>query len=117
MNITSVTATNEKNDDTAVPMESFSDCMNAQHTTTAKKRRKGSSDSAQQDKLLFKDSDQTALEQQISQWKRIMLLVVAITVHNIPEGSHFINNYLLMKQTENGTKLISLIKSHIYFKV
>lgn len=27
-----------------------------------------------------------ALEARQSQWKRIMLLVVAITVHNIPEG-------------------------------
>lgn len=67
-------------------MESFSDCQTVPHSTTAKKRRKGSSESTQQEKLLFKDANQTALEQQISQWKRIMLLVVAITVHNIPEG-------------------------------
>lgn len=84
--ISSVTATHEINDETAVPMENFSDCLNVQHTTTAKKRRKGSSET-QQDKLLFKDASQTALEQQVSQWKRIMLLVVAITVHNIPEGT------------------------------
>ena len=33
-----------------------------------------------------RDSATRALEARQSQWKRIMLLVVAITVHNIPEG-------------------------------
>lgn len=33
-----------------------------------------------------RDSIARAIEARQSQWKRIMLLVVAITVHNIPEG-------------------------------
>lgn len=33
-----------------------------------------------------RDSVTRSLEARQSQWKRIMLLVVAITVHNIPEG-------------------------------
>lgn len=37
-------------------------------------------------KVSYELQQQIDLQNQISQWKRIMLLVVAITVHNIPEG-------------------------------
>ncbi|XP_063700026.1 zinc transporter ZIP11 [Culicoides brevitarsis] len=69
----------------AVEMNSFADCLTTQHTTVAKKRRRGSTDHSK-DGNTYTDATQTRAEHQISQWKRIMLLVIAITVHNIPEG-------------------------------
>lgn len=71
----------------AVAMDSFSDCLNAQHSTVAKKRRKGSHENGCKDGATYTDAAQSRIEHQISQWKRIMLLVIAITVHNIPEGT------------------------------
>lgn len=65
-------------------MESFADCLSVQHgTTTSRRRRKNSNDREQ-----ATYTDQRAIDHQnaMAQWKRIMLLVVAITVHNIPEG-------------------------------
>ncbi|CAH0398799.1 unnamed protein product [Chilo suppressalis] len=49
------------------PATDFADCISNQHTA---QRRRGHHHSLHS----------------LSQWKRIMLLVVAITVHNIPEG-------------------------------
>ncbi|CAD7078218.1 unnamed protein product [Hermetia illucens] len=69
---------------TAIKMESFADCLSVQHgTTTSRRRRKNSNDREQ-----ATYTDQRAIDHQnaMAQWKRIMLLVVAITVHNIPEG-------------------------------
>ncbi|XP_037910272.1 zinc transporter ZIP11 isoform X2 [Hermetia illucens] len=60
------------------------DCLSVQHgTTTSRRRRKNSNDREQ-----ATYTDQRAIDHQnaMAQWKRIMLLVVAITVHNIPEG-------------------------------
>ncbi|VVD03180.1 unnamed protein product, partial [Leptidea sinapis] len=76
---------------TVVTMENqpaeFADCINNQHTT---QRRRGhhSQNSLKNDlgESERRDSAARALEARQSQWKRIMLLVVAITVHNIPEG-------------------------------
>lgn len=73
-------------------MDSFSDCLNAQHTTVAKKRRKGSVDNRDQG-ATYTDPNQAKIEQQVEQWKRIMLLVIAITVHNIPEGKKFLGSF------------------------
>lgn len=68
-------------------LDSFSDCLSVQHSGESRRRKKGSISEVEQCTY----SVETALEQQraqeaLSQWKRIMLLVVAITVHNIPEG-------------------------------
>ncbi|KAI8426182.1 hypothetical protein MSG28_005117 [Choristoneura fumiferana] len=68
----------------------FADCINNQHSA---QRRRGHHHS--QHSLTKggengdgdrRDSAQRSMEARASQWKRIMLLVVAITVHNIPEG-------------------------------
>ncbi|CAB3251742.1 unnamed protein product [Arctia plantaginis] len=65
----------------------FADCINNQHTA---QRRRGHShhslkvgENGEGDR---RDGIVKQLEARQSQWKRIMLLVVAITVHNIPEG-------------------------------
>lgn len=67
----------------------FADCISNQHTA---QRRRGHHQSQHSLKagengdIDHRDSLARALEARQSQWKRIMLLVVAITVHNIPEG-------------------------------
>lgn len=68
--------------------ESFSDHLTMPHTTVAKKRRRASVENGTRaEENIYSNLSQERLENQISQWKRIMLLVVAITVHNIPEGT------------------------------
>lgn len=71
-------------------MDSFSDCISIQHHSGAgsRRRRKNSnggesSTAAQNYGPATLDADQ---QNAAAHWKRIMLLVVAITVHNIPEG-------------------------------
>jgi len=74
-------------EESSVALESFSDCLNMQHTTVAKKRRKVSIDAGNRpEESNFLGGSEARIENQVSQWKRIVLLVVAITVHNIPEG-------------------------------
>lgn len=69
-------------------MDSFTDCLNQQHcnaTTTRKRLRKISSEETEH--ATYSASQQSINQAAaLSQWKRIMLLVIAITVHNIPEG-------------------------------
>ncbi|KAM3966198.1 zinc/iron regulated transporter-related protein 48C [Aphomia sociella] len=71
------------------PPADFADCITNQHTA---QRRRGhhhsnhslkAGENGEGDRS---DSVARAIEARQSQWKRIMLLVVAITVHNIPEG-------------------------------
>lgn len=83
---------NEQHGGSAViGMESFSDCLNAQHENASRRRRKasdlpGSTRDADGSVSTYTASQiQEQLNAQ-SQWKRIILLVIAITVHNIPEG-------------------------------
>lgn len=70
-----------------IGMDSFTDCLNQQHCNGAssRRRKKYSVDSKIQETY---SASQEAINQAnaLSQWKRIMLLVIAITVHNIPEG-------------------------------
>lgn len=70
-------------------MNSFSDCLSVQHSHNEPRRRKkaNSLDIESTNKTYTATEDDTAkAEGAAAQWKRIMLLVVAITVHNIPEG-------------------------------
>ncbi|XP_039755449.1 zinc transporter ZIP11 [Pararge aegeria] len=69
------------------PIE-FTDCISNQHTAQRRRGHHQSQNSLKTDggEGDRRDSLQRTLEARQSQWKRIMLLVVAITVHNIPEG-------------------------------
>lgn len=71
---------------TMIGMESFTDCLNQQHTSSTRKRNSRVSNGSREPETYT--ASQLALNQAnaLSQWKRIMLLVIAITVHNIPEG-------------------------------
>lgn len=74
---------------TAIGMESFTDCLNQQHSSMSTSRRRNVAGSNSDRIADTYSASQQAIDQAnaLSQWKRIMLLVIAITVHNIPEGS------------------------------
>ncbi|XP_055920229.1 zinc transporter ZIP11 [Eupeodes corollae] len=65
-------------------MQSFSDCLSVQHS--GESRRRKNKVNADLEQNTYSDQARIDHENAVSQWKRIMLLVVAITVHNIPEG-------------------------------
>ncbi|XP_060520660.1 zinc transporter ZIP11 [Cylas formicarius] len=67
-------------------IEGFSDVGTCAHRRTVGKLRKRSKRKRAEAKVLTQSYASTIEEIQHGQWKRIMLLVVAITVHNIPEG-------------------------------
>ncbi|KAL0822456.1 hypothetical protein ABMA28_004520 [Loxostege sticticalis] len=69
------------------PAADFADCISNQHTAQRRRGHHHSQHSLKENgEGDHRDSIAKALEARQSQWKRIMLLVVAITVHNIPEG-------------------------------
>ncbi|XP_013116846.2 zinc transporter ZIP11 [Stomoxys calcitrans] len=71
----------------AKSMDSFSDCLSVQHShTEPRRRKKGSVDQERTNTTYVTDAEKNEAQSAAAQWKRIMLLVVAITVHNIPEG-------------------------------
>lgn len=68
-------------------LDSFSDCLSVQHSGESRRRKKGSISEMEQCTYTAEAAaEQQRAQEALSQWKRIMLLVVAITVHNIPEG-------------------------------
>lgn len=69
-------------------MDSFTDCLNQQHSSISTSRRRFVGNSGGDRNTETYSASQQAIDQAqaLSQWKRIMLLVIAITVHNIPEG-------------------------------
>uniref|UniRef100_A0A1A9V2G8 Zinc transporter ZIP11 n=1 Tax=Glossina austeni TaxID=7395 RepID=A0A1A9V2G8_GLOAU len=69
-------------------LNSFPDCLSVQHShnDTEPRRRKKLSMDVEGHNHYVADEERSKLENAMAQWKRIMLLVVAITVHNIPEG-------------------------------
>lgn len=73
---------------TMIGMESFTDCLNQQHSSTVTSRKRNPRTISEHREHESYTVSQLALNQAsaLSQWKRIMLLVIAITVHNIPEG-------------------------------
>ncbi|XP_037814581.1 zinc transporter ZIP11 [Lucilia sericata] len=74
--------------DAAKSMDSFSDCLSAQHSHNEPRRRKKPNIDVERTNHTYvaTEEERTKAESAVAQWKRIMLLVVAITVHNIPEG-------------------------------
>ncbi|XP_054736619.1 zinc transporter ZIP11 [Anastrepha obliqua] len=70
----------------AKSMDSFSDCLSTQHGSIETRRRKKNSAVEVEAQRTYTTESQRNIDNAVAQWKRIMLLVVAITVHNIPEG-------------------------------
>lgn len=88
-----------------IGMDSFTDCLNQQHSNgnASRRRRKISTD--EKDQTAIYSASQEAINQAnaLSQWKRIMLLVIAITVHNIPEGLAVGVSFGAIGNTESAT--------------
>lgn len=82
-------------------MHSFSDCLSDQHSGEPRRRKNKSNTDLEQN--TYSDQARIDHENAISQWKRIMLLVVAITVHNIPEGLAVGVSFGAIGQTESAT--------------
>jgi zinc transporter 11 len=83
-------------------MDSFSDCLNAQHDSVSRKRKKNTSTESMKE-ATYTTKTQNQIDAQLSQWKRVMLLVVAITVHNIPEGLAVGVSFGAVGTTESAT--------------
>jgi solute carrier family 39 (zinc transporter), member 11 len=64
-----------------IGMDSFADCLNNQHSGSTRKRRKNTHSHEQE---TYEDSSQNDLQNKLKHWKRIILLIAAVTIHNIP---------------------------------
>jgi len=92
---------NGNGDSTTIGMDSFADCLNVQHGVSSRRRRKNSDPKEQ---ATYSASQQAINHQNaLAQWKRIILLVVAITVHNIPEGLAVGVSFGAIGNTESAT--------------
>ncbi|XP_017483870.1 PREDICTED: zinc transporter ZIP11 [Rhagoletis zephyria] len=87
----------------AKSMDSFSDCLSTQHGNIETRRRKKNSATEVEAQRTYMTESQRNLENAVAQWKRIMLLVVAITVHNIPEGLAVGVSFGAIGSTESST--------------
>ncbi|XP_055707570.1 zinc transporter ZIP11 isoform X1 [Phlebotomus papatasi] len=87
---------------TAIGMDSFSDCISVQHSSSSRRRRKVSVEKDPHTVYSVSGCERDP-HSAISQWKRIMLLVVAITVHNIPEGLAVGVSFGAIGTTESAT--------------
>lgn len=96
------TVSNGNGESTTIGMDSFADCLNVQHGVSTSRRRRKNSDGKEQATY---SASQQALNHQnaLAQWKRIILLVIAITVHNIPEGLAVGVSFGAIGNTESAT--------------
>lgn len=65
-----------------IGMDSFADCLNNQHSGSTRKRRKKENHINEQ--ATYESDAQTDLQNRLTSWKRIILLITAVTIHNIP---------------------------------
>lgn len=72
-----------------IGMDSFADCLNSQHSGSTRKRRKKGSQASEQE--TYETESQNDLQNRVTSWKRIILLITAVTIHNIP-GAYQISN-------------------------
>lgn len=69
-----------------IGMDSFADCLNNQHSGSTRKRRKKESHVTEHETNEY--DSQNDLQKRLTHWKRIILLIAAVTIHNIP-GKNF----------------------------
>lgn len=65
-----------------IGMDSFADCLNNQHSGSTRKRRKKEANVSEQE--TYETDPNIELENRLRHWKRIILLIAAVTIHNIP---------------------------------
>lgn len=66
----------------AIGMDSFADCLNNQHSGQTRKRNKKHKNAHEH--ATYESENDTELNDRLKQWKRIILLIAAVTIHNIP---------------------------------
>lgn len=66
----------------AIGMDSFADCLNNQHQNSTRKRRK--KDKHVSEQSTYENDPDSDMQKRLKQWKRIILLIAAVTIHNIP---------------------------------
>lgn len=66
----------------AIGMDSFADCLNNQHSGSTRKRRKKDKHINEQE--TYENDPDSDMQKRLNQWKRIILLIAAVTIHNIP---------------------------------
>lgn len=84
---------------TTIGMDSFTDCLSVQHGGSRRRKR----NSPEREQTIYAERKRLDHQNAISQWKRIMLLVVAITVHNVPEGLAVGVSFGAIGHTESAT--------------
>lgn len=65
-----------------IGMDSFADCLNNQHSGNTRKRRK--KENRVNENETYEHDSQEDMEVRLKHWKRIILLIAAVTIHNIP---------------------------------
>jgi solute carrier family 39 (zinc transporter), member 11 len=66
-----------------IGMDSFADCLNNQHSGSTRKRTK-KKESHVTDSATYESEAEADLQNRLTSWKRIILLITAVTIHNIP---------------------------------
>lgn len=69
-----------------IGMDSFADCLNNQHSGSTRKRRK--KENRVNEHETYEHDSQEDMEVRLKHWKRIILLIAAVTIHNIPGKKH-----------------------------
>lgn len=65
-----------------IGMDSFADCLNTQHSGSTRKRRK--KESQVENSATYENEAEVDFQNRLTSWKRIILLITAVTIHNIP---------------------------------
>lgn len=86
-----------------IGLDSFTDCLNQQHSNSVTRKRVSRTTSESREETYSAAEEALNQASALSQWKRIMLLVIAITVHNIPEGLAVGVSFGAIGNTESAT--------------
>lgn len=88
---------------TMIGLDSFTDCLNQQHSNSVARKRTPRTVNENREETYSASEEALNQASALSQWKRIMLLVIAITVHNIPEGLAVGVSFGAIGNTESAT--------------
>jgi solute carrier family 39 (zinc transporter), member 11 len=74
-----------------IGMDSFSDCLNNQHSGNGCTRKRNKKKKANDDQATYENDAEIDMQNRLTSWKRIILLITAVTIHNIP-GMNLLEN-------------------------
>lgn len=68
-----------------IGMDSFSDCLNNQHSGNGCTRKRNKKKTrSNEDHATYQNDADADMQNRLTSWKRIILLITAVTIHNIP---------------------------------